>query len=292
MTSRCSKGALHLLWLFCYVAGTTESALVRRNVTLSNVPYKRELALPSGWGVRGVRSQSLQWSVGGCPVGRYCPAGTVTPVVCPAGTYSEQTGLALPCQLSCWVNWYCPDPGKRFPCPPNTFSTGGASSKLHCRCNAGYQCTYRKVVNVNLALRVPYQVWSSPGGKDLRDAVVQAVARSAGVSNASVQIKSAMPSVVPAPAAGSRRLLQAGTRTDSALDRLLQAEPRAARALVSLSVDNGERIEGLLERLGTAGEGARVAWKKVEEVRVVPEPARQSAWDWAGWLNRGRAARG
>jgi len=288
MTSRCSKGALHLLWLFCYVAGTTESALVRRNVTLSNVPYKRELAVPSGWGVKAVRSQSLQWSVGDCPVGRYCPAGTVTPLVCPAGTYSESTRLSTPCQLTCWVGWYCPDPGKRFRCPDNTYSTGGASSKLHCRCNAGYQCTYRKVVNVNLALRVPYQVWSSTGGKELRDAVVQAVARSAGVSNTSVQIRSAMPSVVQAPAAGSRRLLQAGTGTDSGSGGLPQAEPRAARALVSLSVDNGERIEGLLEGLGRAGEGARVAWRKVEEVRVVPEPARQNGWDWAGWLRRAK----
>jgi hypothetical protein len=265
-------------WLFLGLAWVCAGALVRRNVTLVGVPYGREVVAPSGW-TASTRGQSLQWVVGDCPAGRYCPAGTSTPVVCPAGTYSSELRRTEVCTAYCWQGFYCPDPGKRVPCPANTNSLARASSQLQCKCESGYQCTYRKQLRVNLALRVPYQVWVSPAGKALRDAVVQAVADSAGVPAGSVQVQSAIPSVLQS--GGSRRLLGgAGQRT----------------AVVSLSVEGGDRLERLEENLerrgGKLGSGARVAWKKIEQLRVLPEPARQSAWDWAGWLRRGKPAGG
>ena len=41
-----------------------------------------------------------------CPIGKYCPEGTTSPRDCPAGTYSNTTGLSS-CK-NCPAGYYCP----------------------------------------------------------------------------------------------------------------------------------------------------------------------------------------
>jgi hypothetical protein len=43
-----------------------------------------------------------------CPAGKYCPAGTVTPIGCPIGTYNPNTaGIALANCLTCKEGYTC-----------------------------------------------------------------------------------------------------------------------------------------------------------------------------------------
>jgi hypothetical protein len=50
-----------------------------------------------------------------CPAGSYCIAGSPTPTACPAGTFSNVTGLTAEAQCTnCSGGYYCPDPGKIF----------------------------------------------------------------------------------------------------------------------------------------------------------------------------------
>lgn len=76
-----------------------------------------------------------------CPLGSYCPSGSVDPEPCPEGSYADEVGLAIckPCPAGFYceqgsVNYalqlcpkghYCPEAtlasGLQFPCPPGTF---------------------------------------------------------------------------------------------------------------------------------------------------------------------------
>jgi hypothetical protein len=96
-----------------------------------------------------------------CTKGHYCPAGTVTPVpcptgtyrndffgtdvnqcgLCPSGTYCPTEGMSLP--TVCPIGNYCPE-GSIFvsPCPPGTYNilTGLYDSRECQSCSAGFFC--------------------------------------------------------------------------------------------------------------------------------------------------------
>jgi hypothetical protein len=63
---------------------------------------------------------------GPCPIGHYCPAGTVTPIQCPPGTFNPLTNkfLVTDC-LDCTAGFYC--------------SSSGLSA-VEGPCGAGYYC--------------------------------------------------------------------------------------------------------------------------------------------------------
>ena len=239
-----------------------------RNVTVTGVEYGRAVSVHASWGitVASVSERAVQGVTGICPAGRYCPAGTSQPIVCDAGKFSTQIGRSTPCIGACQPNYYCPDPGKRVACPANTHSDWGKKSQADCKCDGGYQCVYRKQIQVNLVVNVPYRVWTSGEGDTVKAALVQAVAESAGVSVGSVKIEKVSPSVVPGPAVVSssgRRLL--GTTKERA-------------AMVKVSVEGADRLDGLQERLSASGRGgmfqggARVHWERVDKVKVLTEP--------------------
>ena len=77
-----------------------------------------------------------------CPLGEFCPTGTLAPAACPAGTYSDQgtpgPGSADAC-TDCPEHYYCPrqcsDP---TPCPDGTSCPAGAGAPV--LCEAGYYC--------------------------------------------------------------------------------------------------------------------------------------------------------
>jgi hypothetical protein len=274
MTWHGRKGALSLLWLFCYVARTADAAMVKRNVTLTGVEYGWSAAVVGEfWNATVVSDGAVQTGVAECPPGRYCPAGSGSPLMCPVGTYSAVRRRSTACTSLCPQNSYCPDPALSVPCPNQTTSVRGARSQLDCRCQAGYQCTYRRAVNLNVGLNVPYRVWLGPSGAALRQALLRAVADSAGVPAGSVSVVRVVPGVTR-PVVG-RRLLGAGES-----------------AVVSLTVDNAEGVEGLRERLGRskefAGKGVRVHWKRADQLRVARAPEQENGQNGLGLRLFGR----
>ena len=54
-----------------------------------------------------------------CPKGRYCPSGTVIPLACGNGTYSNHTGSAAASDCTnCLAGWQCDTPGLVLPVKP------------------------------------------------------------------------------------------------------------------------------------------------------------------------------
>ena len=81
-----------------------------------------------------------------CPMGYFCPVRTAAffDFPCPAGTFSNMTGLVQASQcLTCIQGHYC-DPGSSnpMPCPPGTYSNQvGVGSQAHCLpCHPGFSC--------------------------------------------------------------------------------------------------------------------------------------------------------
>lgn len=253
---------LVLLWVWASVCYVPVHA-VRRNVTVIGVEYNWNGtgSLPGNWNASAVVDGTVQDVIGECPAGRYCPSGVKKPVVCPAGTYSTARRLSSPCPSKCAKNWYCPDPAQVLPCPNFTTSDRGATSQARCVCNAGYQCTYKKHVNVNIGLNVPYKVWVSTSGDVMRQAVLRAVAESAGVSIGSVRIDKVLPGI-------SRGITTSGAR------RLLDT---SESAVLSLSVSGADRLDALKDKLRARREFKRgsinVYWKRIENVNVVKRSA-------------------
>lgn len=242
--------------------------------------------------LKAVRVQGVQAQSGICPAGRYCPKGTSEPVVCDAGKFSSSTGRTTKCVGDCEANFYCPDPGKKVQCPEHTHSGWGKASQADCKCDDGYQCVYKKRINLNIVVNVPYKTLVSSAGEALKLALLQAVAESAGVSTGNVQIEQVLPSVVAGPGqGGNRRLLSsvvAGPGQGG--NRRLLSRDKTGAAMVRFSVAGAEKVEGLQERLSRRAEfrgGAKVHWRRVDNLRVLPAPAGEGkGWDLRFWRAR------
>lgn len=260
--------ALVLLFWSC------EGGTVRRNVTVSGLNLSWSAAvLPVGWNASTlVQVGSVKNNTGVCPAGRYCPRGTSVPFLCALGTYDVTLGRTTQCSVSCSLDYYCPDPGQRLPCPTNTQSGRGATSQLQCVCKPGYQCVYKRFVLANVRLNIPYRVWISAEGAKLKEALLQAVADTARVPLDSVRVSSVLPGLVTG---GSRRLL--GEK---------QAD---TSAVLSITVEGAEGLDGLREALHRRRHefrsGARVHWKRADQLKVLPAPPGR-AWDWRVWRAR------
>ena len=90
-----------------------------------------------------------------CPAGFYCPQGCTQPIPCPPGTLRNTSGgrSALDC-APCPENNYCPSPFIQIPCPNNTFSNIGSSSRAQCYCVEGFHCIYVRQLVVVISLNV------------------------------------------------------------------------------------------------------------------------------------------
>jgi hypothetical protein len=95
----------------------------------------------------------------GTSVPANCAAGTFRNITgatdaggcfaCTTGKYSFMTtGLTASDCPACPANAYCATPLNIAQCPPNTNSSTGSSSLLHCICRAGYRCTYAKKISL------------------------------------------------------------------------------------------------------------------------------------------------
>lgn len=76
-----------------------------------------------------------------CPMGAYCPPGTVVPNLCPQGTYLNSTGndLVSDC-IQCTGGYYCAGSGNVVPdgpCEAGWYCPGGQDDPRP----TGYNCT-------------------------------------------------------------------------------------------------------------------------------------------------------
>ena len=248
----------------CIFYFTVTNANIKRNVTVTGVDFNwTKSEIGSFWNATVSYDGPVQSVIGECPAGRYCPAGVSSPIVCPAGTFSDQKRLYSVCTYKCQSNNYCPDPAQSFPCPNFTTSGRGATSQAKCLCLTGYQCNYKKVVNLNIGLNVPYSVWMSPSGSALRTAVLQAVALSSGVPLGSVKIDKVLPGI-------SRGLI--GSGSGGGARRLLGT---SESAVLSMSVSGADRVldealRGKLREISELKRGnVRIYWKSIESVKVL-----------------------
>ena len=262
-------------------ATAKNASLLKLNVTLGGFAVNRTaLRLPAMWGA-AVAWEATEESTGECPYGRWCPGGIGAPKVCKAGLYSPYRKRTGPCGVGevCSSGSYCPDPGVIKECPRNTESRFGSTSQLDCRCLDGYECVYRRQVNLNMILHVPLGVWMSESGKSIREAVLQAVAESAGVGVKDVQIDQVLPYL--GMGGGSRRLLGNINNQDALLLRftLHGAEKVGENALQTRisEILLPRRIRFPHHRTRTVGS---VHWARADRVHVKPSKiwAKKSQW--------------
>jgi hypothetical protein len=133
-----------------------------------------------------------------------CFAGTYNPdtgkgsaadcQVCLTGKYSLDIARAEDCAL-CEADYYCSNSTSIKACPVNTVSAAGSSSLLHCRCDAGFKCSYTKKITAVVTLNTSATSFNNPQDP-VRIAFIAAVAAAAGVSPSQVtigQVKSKTP---------------------------------------------------------------------------------------------------
>jgi hypothetical protein len=71
---------------------------------------------------------------GACPIGTYCPAGSINPVVCTAGRYCATTGLSVTTGICTAAN-YCPTgstSATQIICPDGYYCPTGSASPIIC----------------------------------------------------------------------------------------------------------------------------------------------------------------
>lgn len=287
--------------LLCALCGAASAQTVSQSVTISGLAPTASVSLELSptWQVATV-SDALVVSNGACPPGAFCPAGASAPAVCPTGSWcpagasapfacapGAYNGASAPadCGGQCPANYYCPDPGAKYPCPVHTYSLAGTPSQLGCLCASGYSCSYLGNMQVTLQLAVSLSTWLGDAG--LRNQTLAAVAAAAGVGADSVQVAS----VKPIAPAGRRLLSLAGSMQENAdaeprlrsLASPADAEPRL-RSLVGqrpgLSVvllvrgaESFERLDAHLAAAHRALRGARAEWRHGSRVRVLHRPA-------------------
>jgi hypothetical protein len=130
-----------------------------------------------------------------CPRGSYCvgsseaKASSVPQVQsCPPGSYVgvSTNGLSAVGQCGdCVEGSYCPTPTMVNKCPDGTTSPIRSSSQLQCRCQDGFVCSYTKVVNAVINLKMTLAQF---GMKEVQTAFKSAVAAASNTDPANVQI--------------------------------------------------------------------------------------------------------
>jgi hypothetical protein len=86
----------------------------------------------------------------------------------------------------CPADWYCFGVTS-IACPPHTHSEPQSSSLAHCRCDAGYRCTHRRDVGLEVTFNMALDAFNSQ-----QDGIKSVLATTADVPVASVQLQSAI----------------------------------------------------------------------------------------------------
>jgi hypothetical protein len=123
------------------------------------------------------------------------------------GTYSLDVGRTSNCPV-CQSNFYCRTSTLKEACPMHTTSASGSYSRINCKCNPGYSCTYYKRIQAIVTLNsTAYDFNNNVGG--VRDSFLAAMAAAANVTTNHITINGV---IARSSAVGSRRLLSIGSR--------------------------------------------------------------------------------
>ena len=146
-----------------------------------------------------------------CPSSSFCPTGSITPLPCAIGSYASGGGGQSQdnCAL-CDINFYCPSTGLTAPtrCPINTFTvTTGGTSKIICRCAAGYSCVYTEHLTATITVKGNLSDFQNDKDQQ-KTQFINTVAQAAGVPSAAVTIISYTQHT------GNRRLLSHDTHPE------------------------------------------------------------------------------
>lgn len=108
-----------------------------------------------------------------CEKGHYCVSGILIPcpysyynplqgqfqcTFCALGSlaYHLDVGRIDPCN-PCPVDYYCPTPQHKYPCPEGSYSTQGSISILNCFCDERYLCLFRKLIELQIVVSLEDQ---------------------------------------------------------------------------------------------------------------------------------------
>jgi len=147
-------------------------------------------------------------------------SGVAQVQVCPPGSYvgaSTTVGLKeVPQCGDCTAGSYCPTPTMKSGCPEGTSSAARSSSQLQCVCREGYVCSYTKLINAVIHLKMTLSQFNEPG---VQSAFKNAVAQASRTSASNVNIIKFFELPLPAGGGGgARRLLGLGLGDDDALE--------------------------------------------------------------------------
>jgi hypothetical protein len=195
-----------------------------------------------------------------CEPGTYCvgPAlalenGVPQRQSCPLGTFNNDPRLSSSTQCTpCPANHFCPSPTLKGQCPPGTVSNASSTSQLSCVCQTGFTCSYTKVVNAVVTLKMSAAAFSQ--NQIVQQEFKNAVARAAKTTADKVTI---VRIVDRSGGGGARR-------------RMLSAGGEAHVLLVihgGSGLGLGRELDRLLEQAGIQA-GRERAWIEPHAVEV------------------------
>jgi len=145
-----------------------------------------------------------------CPVGFFCPMGSMWPIPCPQGTYidmgegatsrdncnqcvlgtySAYEAQVVPCS-PCPIDNVCVNPSMMVQCPQYTTSPQGSTSMLKCVCLAGYECSYKKQLVIRISVNTTQtSIAELQNNTALIEALRSSVAKASNVDLSSVIFK-------------------------------------------------------------------------------------------------------
>lgn len=195
-----------------------------------------------------------------CDPGMYCvgPALALLNNVpqrqsCPLGTFNADKGMEALAQCTeCPANHFCPSPTLKGQCPPGTVSNASSTSQLSCVCQTGFTCSYTKVVNAVVTLKMSAAAFSQ--NEIVQSEFKKAVAKAAKTTPDKVTIVR----IVDRSSGGGarRRMLAAGTEAHV----LLVIHDGSALGL-------GRELDRLLSQAGIEA-GRERAWIEPHAVEV------------------------
>jgi hypothetical protein len=137
-------------------------------------------------------------------------------LLCLPGTYAIDVGRVTNCPV-CNANFYCRTSTLKEACPMHTTSATASYSRLNCRCNPGYSCTYYKQIQAIVTLNATlYEFNNDVGG--VKTAFLAAMAAAANVTADHVVINGVVSHAI-APLTGGRRLFSAAAETQQSISQ-------------------------------------------------------------------------
>jgi hypothetical protein len=167
------------------------------------------------------------------------------------------TGRYSACPL-CLADYFCPTSIISSSCPIHTTSPPGSYSRLNCKCDPGYQCTYYKQITAIVNLNVTYYDFTN-NVNGVRTAFLQAMAAAAGVQSSQV--------IIGQVVTNSRRRSLLSVRST---DHRQWNEPNSVN--VHASIRGSIRLRGLDKHMNTRHPNMHIShtWSEAHQIKAQP----------------------